>query len=163
MTPAPVVSTAIPDIAGCSKSAGAAAWAVLFDRRVLTLLVMGCLVGLMAGWANSGPREPRVRLLNKPKKTHLEVLVPAGPPPRLIPSDAPNAARARWARAPVPRQTPDGATRAGIVDYIAAFADPARASEQSRIDYVLLPSEGEGDGEPVDPPADLDESVRQPQ
>ncbi|HVY81264.1 MAG TPA: hypothetical protein VG994_09815 [Steroidobacteraceae bacterium] len=129
---------------------------------MLTLLAMGCLVGLIAGWANTGPREPRVRLLNKPKKTHLEVLVPARAPPRLIPSDAPNAVRARWARAPVPRQTPDGATRAGVVDYIAAFADSARGSEQCRIDYVLVPSESEGDGESAGP-ADLDESVRQSQ
>jgi hypothetical protein len=77
-----------------------------FDRRVLTLLVMGCVVGMIAGWANGGPRETRLRLFKKQKTTHLAVIVPAGPAPRLIPSDSPNVTRARWNRTPVSRRTP---------------------------------------------------------
>jgi len=49
------------------------------DRRVLTLLAMGCLIGLIAGWVNGGPRKTHFRLLNKPTKTRLSVLVPAAP------------------------------------------------------------------------------------
>jgi hypothetical protein len=79
---------------------------VSLDRRVLTLLVMGCVVGMILGWVGGGPRETRLRLLKKAKNTHLAVLVPAGPAPRLIPSDSPNAIRARRTRAPVSRQTP---------------------------------------------------------
>src|SRR5689334_710825 len=41
------------------------------DRRVLTLLAMGCLVGMIVGWARGGPRETRLRLINKPKKARL--------------------------------------------------------------------------------------------
>lgn len=121
---------------------------VLFDRRVLTLLAMGCVVGIIAGWTCGGPRETRFRLLNKPKKTHLSVLVPPGPAPRLIPSDSPNATRSRSRRASVPRQTPDNTTRSGIVDYIAAFAD-AKANERGGVDYLLV----SGDSvESPDPP-----------
>jgi hypothetical protein len=110
---------------------------VSFDRRVLTLLAMGCLVGVIAGWVSGGPREPRLRLLSKAKKTRLSVLVLPGPAPRLIPSDSPNATRARWARASASRQTPDGATRPGIVDYLAVFAGSAEGSEGDRVDYLL--------------------------
>jgi hypothetical protein len=117
------------------------------DRRVLTLLAMGCLVGMIAGWARGGPREPRVRLLHKPKKTHLSVLVSPGPPPRLIPGDSPNARRARWSRAEVSRQTPIGATHPRVLHYIAPFADPADASDEARIDFLL-------EEEPLTDPAD---------
>jgi hypothetical protein len=120
-----------------------------FDRRVLTLLAMGCLVGMIAGWASGGPREPRVRLLKKPKKTHLSVLVSPGPAPRLIPGDSPNATRARWRRAEVSRQTPIGATQSGGIHYIAAFADPAEASDDSHIDYLLESDE-------IEPATDAD-------
>jgi hypothetical protein len=110
---------------------------VLLDRQVLTLLVIGCLVGMIAGWIRRHPREPRVRLLNKPKKTPLSILVPPGPAPRLIPSDSPKVTRPRSTRAPVPRQTPVGAARPRVINYIAAFADSAEASERDRVDYLL--------------------------
>jgi hypothetical protein len=111
---------------------------VLFDRRVLALLAMGCVVGLVARWGRGGSPGIRFRLFNKPKKTQLSVLVPPGPAPRLIPSESPNAARARSARAPVPRQAPPGATRSGFIDYVAAFSDSAEGSEQTRVDYLLI-------------------------
>jgi hypothetical protein len=104
---------------------------------VLTLLAMGCCVGVIAGWVNGGPREPRVRLRTKPTKTPLSVLVSPGPAPRLIPADSPNARRARWSRAPVSRQTPVGATHPRVLHYLAPFADPAEASEDARLDYIL--------------------------
>ena len=104
---------------------------------LLTLLVIGCLVGMLAGWVNRGPTEPRVRLFVKPKKTPLSVLVPPGPAPRLIPSDSPKAVRAR-STMPVPRQMPP---RAGAIDYLAAFADSAEASERAQVDYLLVPGD----------------------
>jgi hypothetical protein len=110
---------------------------VSVDRRALTLVAMACLIGMIAGWSSGGPREPRVRLLTKPQKANLSVLVPPGPTPRLIPSDAPNAKRARPSRAQVPRQTPPGTTRSGIVDYIAPFVDAGKPSEDARVDYLL--------------------------
>jgi hypothetical protein len=115
----------------------------LFDRRVLTLLATGCVVGMIAGWASGGPRETRLRLLNKPKKTHLSVLVSPGPAPRLIPSDSPKARRARWTRAPVSRQTPVGDTHPRVMHYLAAFADSAEATEDARVDYLLESDEEE--------------------
>lgn len=129
---------------------------VLLDRRVLTLLAIGCLVGVIAGWVGRDPREPRVRLLNKPKKTHLSILVPPGPAPRLIPGDSPNATRPRSTRAPVPRQTPIGAARPRVIDYIAPFGDSAEASEGSRVDYLLVL--GDSVEEALDPPGELDGS-----
>lgn len=114
-----------------------------FDRRVFTLLAMGCLVGLIAGWVRAGPREPRLRLLNKPKKTELSVLVSPGPAPRLVPSDSPNATRARWSRAEVSRQTPAGATHPRVLHYFAPFADSAEASEDAHVDFLLESEEGE--------------------
>jgi hypothetical protein len=130
MTPAPVVS---------GPASGA-----LSERRVVLLLAIGsvvavgCVVGMIGGRTSRSPREPRLRLINKPKRTNLSVLVPPGPAPRLIPSDSPNAARKRPAHSPVPRQTPDGTTRSGIVDYLAAFADASKASERERVDYLLV-------------------------
>jgi hypothetical protein len=151
-TPAPVAATSMADIS-TARIGG-----VWFDRRVLTLLAMGCLVGMITGWASGGPRETRFRLLNKPKKTHLSVLAPPGPAPRLIPSDSPNATRARWTRAPVSRQTPAGATGSSAVDYIAVFADSAEASEGARVDYLLESSDSEE--ESVDPPTEFEGPLR---
>lgn len=123
------------------------------DRRVLTLLAMGCLVGMIAGWARGGPRETRVRLLHKPKKTHLSVLVSPGPAPRLIPGDSPNARRARWSRAEVSRQTPIGATHPRVLHYLAAFADSPDASDEAHVDYLL---DEESLPDPANAPTDCD-------
>jgi hypothetical protein len=122
---------------------------------MLMLLAMGGLVGMITGWIGRHPREPRIRLLNKPKRTSLSILVPPGPAPRLIPGDSPNATRPRSMRAPVPRQTPVGAARPRVIDYLAAFADPAE--EEGRVDYLLVSDEdGEGvlDGPGEDPALD---------
>jgi hypothetical protein len=100
-----------------------------FDRRVLALLAVGCVVGLVARRSRGGSPGIRFRLFNKPKKTQLSVLVPPGPAPRLIPSESPNATRACSARAPVPRQASTGASRSGFIDYIAAFSDSTEGSE----------------------------------
>jgi hypothetical protein len=151
-TPTP----AAPTFEGSSSAARVGgAW---FDRRVLTLLATGCLIGMLAGWTSGGPRGTRFRLLNKPQKTHMPVLVPPGPTPRLIPSDSPNATRALWTRASVSRRTPPGAAHSGVIDYIAVFADSAEASEAGRVDYVLESSDSAE--ESVDPPSELDESLR---
>lgn len=109
--------------------------------HVLTLLALGGLVGIIAGWSRRGARKPRVRLLNKPKKTRLSVLVPPGPAPRLVPGDSPNATRAQT-RAPLSSQLPAGATH---FDYIAAFADSGEASEGARVDYLLISSDNEAE------------------
>jgi hypothetical protein len=130
---------------------------VLFDRRVLMLLAMGGLVGMLIGWIGRYPREPRIRLLNKPKKMPLSILVPPGPAPRLIPGDSPNATRPRATRAPVPRQTPVGAARPRVIDYIAAFTDPAEPSEAGRVDYLLVSGDNVEE-EALDPPGRLDEA-----
>jgi hypothetical protein len=107
---------------------------------------------MIAGWVTRRPRQTRFRLLNKPKKLRLSVLIPPGRAPRLVPGDSPRAKRTRSPRAPVPRQTPIGATRSRLIHYLAAFSDPARASERARIDYLLVPSDG-GD-EPLPDDAD---------
>jgi hypothetical protein len=104
VTPTPAVTTPAATTSTADNS-NAHSDGVSFDRRVLTLLAMGCLVGMIVGWVGGGPRETRLHLLAKPKKAHLSVLVPPGPAPRLIPNDSPNATRARWTRAPVSRQT----------------------------------------------------------
>jgi hypothetical protein len=152
VTATPVVSTPAP------AAATARIGSVLFDRQVLTLLAIGCLVGMIVGLIRRDPREPRVRLLNKPKKTRLSVLVPPGPAPRLIPSDSPNVTRPRSKRAPVPRQTAIGAARPRVIDYIAAFADPADAAEGGRVDYLLV--SGDDVEEALDPPGALDAASR---
>jgi hypothetical protein len=121
---------------------------VSFDRRVLTLVAMVCLIGTIAGWTGKGARAPRIRLFTKPKKTQLTVLVPPGPAPRLVPGDSPNATRPRPAPAPVPRVAPPG-TGSGIIDYIAPFAGSGEAGEKARVDYLL---ESEESGESLDPP-----------
>jgi hypothetical protein len=123
---------------------------LLFDRKVLALLAIGCLLGMIIGWIGRDPREPQLRLVNKPKKTPLPVLVPPGPAPRLIPGDCPNATRPRSTRAPVPRQTPVGAARPRVIDYLAAFADPPETGEGGRVDFLLVSSDSE-DGA-LDPP-----------
>lgn len=127
---------------------------VLFDKRVLSLLGMAGVIGLIAGWASGGPRETRFRLWNKPKKTHLSVLVPPGPPPRLIPGDSPRATRARWTRDPIPRPIPAPGTHSRVIHYLAPFADPPPASEETQVDYLLLASDGV-----EDPPPRLDLSA----
>ena len=139
ITQTPVVSTPAP-AATASKANDSTARisSVLFDRRVLALLAMGGIVGLIIGWARGRPPAPRVRLLNKPKKTQLSVLVPPGPTPRLIPSEAPNATRARPSHFPVLRQTPAGTRHSAFIDYIAAFSDSAETSERCRVDYLLV-------------------------
>jgi hypothetical protein len=102
----------------------------------LALLALVCVVGTIVGRARSGPREPRVRLFTRPKKTHLTVLVPPGPAPRLVAGESPNATRARPAPAPVVRTAPAG-TGTGVIDYIAPFAGSGEASESARVDYLL--------------------------
>jgi hypothetical protein len=114
---------------------------VSFDRRAIALLLLVCLAGWIAGLASKSPRAPRIRLLTRPKKTRLPVLIPPGAPPRLIPGDSPNATRARRARAPVPRQAPTG-TGTGIIDYIAPFADSGDSSDNARVDYLLDAGDG---------------------
>lgn len=109
---------------------------------VLTLFAIGALVGLIAGWISRGPREARFRLINKPKKTRLEVLVPPGPAPRLIPGDSPRATRARSTGAPVP---PAGGRAYTVINYSAAFAGSAEASKDVRIDYLLVSSDSVGE------------------
>ena len=104
----------------------------------LTLLALGCLIGVIAGWVSKVPRKTRMRLLHKPQETGLSVLVPPGPAPRLVPSDAPNATRPNGARAPLTRQPPGPVTH---VDYLAAFAEPGKRSEADRVDYLLLSSD----------------------
>src|SRR5690348_2105602 len=130
--PMPAVSTAArAEGTSTADHSTAAMRGVSFNKRVLTLLAMGCVVGMIAGWARGGPRETRFRLFNKPMKARPSVLVPPGPAPRLIPGDSPNATRASWSRSQVPRQTAAGATRSGI-DYLAAFADSVEAIEDAR-------------------------------
>ena len=139
--PEQITSTTAVSTAASDNSARAAhAW---LDRRVLTLLAMGCLVGVIAGWASGGPRETRLRLLKKPKKARLSVLVSPGPAPRLIPGDSPHATRSRWARAQVSRQTPIGDTHPRVLHYFAPFADAAAASEDARVDYLLESDEAD--------------------
>ena len=148
ITPTQVISTPAPAAAtSMANNSTARIGGVSFDRRVLTLLAMGCLVGMIAGWVGQGPRETRFRPLNKLKKTRPSVLIPAGPAPRLIPGDSPHATRALSTRAPLSRKTPAGATRSGAIDYIAAFADSAKGSELVRVDYLLV--SGDSDGEPA--------------
>lgn len=144
---------------GMPAAAAARGGSVFFDRRVLTLLALACLVGMIAGWVGGGPRETGFRLLNKPKKSHLSVLVPPGPAPRLIPGDSPNATRAQRALAPLPRQTPADAGGSGGINYIAAFADSAEASEGAKVDYLLVSSENVD--ESPDSPEEIGVSLRQ--
>lgn len=118
---------------------------VVSERRVVAaiaiLIAVGGVVGMIAG-RDRGTRGPRLRLLNDSKKAQLSVLVPPGPPPRLIPSESPNAIRPRPPHAPTRRNTPEGKPTTGIVDYIAAFADPPDPSGKDRVDYLLVPDEG---------------------
>jgi len=116
-----------------------------FGWALVALLALVCVVGTIVGWARNGPREPRVRLLARPKKTHLTVLVPPGPAPRLVAGESPNATRARPAPAPVLRTAPAG-TGSGVIDYIAPFADSGEANETARVDYLL--EAGDGDTAP---------------
>jgi hypothetical protein len=159
-TPTTAISPTAPaSSASLANNRTAQVGGVWFDRRVLMLIAMGCLIGMIAGWASGGPRETRFRLLNKPKKTQVSVLVPPGPAPRLIPGDSPNATRARSTRAPVLRQTPAaGPARSRVIDYIAPFADPAARSEAARIDYLL--SSSEDVEQSLDPPNELEDSFR---
>jgi hypothetical protein len=146
VTPTPVASAPAAPISAATGSTDRIGSA-LFDRRVLTLVAMACVVGLLAGWLGGGPGETRFRLLNKPKKTRVSVLVPPRLAPPLIPRDAPNATRASSARAQVTRQTPAGATLPRVIDYLAPFADPAEASEGAQVDYLLA---SDGVEEPVE-------------
>ena len=114
---------------------------------LLVILLVAGLAGLIAGWIAGSPRVTLLRPHNKPKKNApLPVLVPPGPPPRLIPGESPKAVRSRsstqWAR-----QSPSGAPRSGMVDYIAVFSDPAQGREEARVDYLLEP----GDDNEADP------------
>ena|SRR6185503_18209772 len=117
--------------------------------RYVVILALACLVGLVIGWISGAPRGTLLRLLNRPKKTSLPVLVPPGPPPRLVPGDSPNATRARTVAAPGPRQTPVGNRRPGAIDYLAVFGDPPEGSDTTRVDYLLEP--GDEDEPPTDP------------
>jgi hypothetical protein len=148
-TPAPAAPTTVADDS-TARIGGAS-----FNRRVLMLVAVGCLVGIIVGRARRDrPRETRFRLYNKPQKVRVSVLVPPTPAPRLIPSESPNATRARSIGAPVSRPTPVGAAGLGVIHYIAAFADSAEASGGTRIDYLLVSSDGEE--ESADPPGGLD-------
>jgi len=141
ITPTPVTSAPVSTAATPTTNNGIArVGSVSVVRLVLTLLAVACLIGMIAGWGRGGPRKPRLRLLNKPKKTPLSVLVPPGPAPRLIPSDSPNATRAHGTRTPMSRQLPAGATH---INYLAAFSDSANASERARVDYLLVSSDSE--------------------
>jgi hypothetical protein len=140
----PAVSTASPAAPTSTTNSGTARIGdAVFNRRVLTLVALGCVVGTIIGWVRRSPHVTGVRLLHKPKKMRLSVLVPPTPAPRLVPGDSPNATRARSIRAPLPRQTPAGAPRSGAIDYIAAFADPGKARGGSRVDYLLVSSDSE--------------------
>ena len=157
--PTPVVSTPAPAApTSTANNSTARTGSVLFNRRVLTLVAMGCLVGMIVGWASGGPREPRFRPFNKPKKMRVSVLVPPTPAPRLVPGDSPNATRARSVRAPLSRQTPAAGRRSGVIDYIAVFSDAGEASGGSRVDYLLV--SGDSAEESPDPPGELDGSPR---
>ena len=159
VTPVPEVATpasgAAPSMANTSTIR---VGGVSFDRRVLLLLAIACLVGMIAGRVSVGPRETRFRLLNNPKRKRLSVLVPPGPAPRLIPHDSPNATRASSTPAPMSRQTTAGATRPRTIDYIAAFADSAEVSAESRIDYLLISSDSVD--EALEAPGEFDGSRR---
>lgn len=113
---------------------------------VLTLFALAWLVGMISAWVGRDRGEPRVRLLNKPKKTPLSVLVPPGPAPRLIPSDSPNATH--LIDAPGSRKRPAGGPGYRVLDYLAAFSDSAKGR---RVDYLLVSSDDVG--ESPDPPA----------
>lgn len=117
-----------------------------FGWALLALVAGVFLVGTLSGRARGNPRDTRVRLLAKPKRTGLTVLVPPGPAPRLIPSEAPNATRARPVPAAAPRKMPRASS--GIIDYIAPFVGSGDAGDNARLDYLLEP----GEDEPPDPP-----------
>jgi hypothetical protein len=151
ITATPAVSTPASAATATANDSTARAGGVWFDRRVLALLAIGCVVGLIARRAKGGSPEIRFRLFNKPKKTPLSVLVTPGPAPRLIPSESPKATRARSARAPVPRQAPAGAMRSGVIDYIAAFSDSAEGSERARVDYLLVSDDDSASESPDSP------------
>jgi hypothetical protein len=128
----------------------AAMWALVF------LLVLACLVGLIAGWRTPVPRVTFLRPLNKPKRAAPPaVLVPPGPTPRLIPSESSKATRPRSTPAPGSRQTPAGIRSSGAIDYIAAFAGSAEASEATRVDYLL-----EAGDAAADPPEEPHQTAR---
>jgi hypothetical protein len=118
-----------------------------FGWALLALVAVVFLVGTLSGRARGNPRDPRVRLLAKPKRTRLTVLVPPGPTPRLIPSESPNATRARPVPAAAPRRMPGAGS--GIIDYIAPFVSSGEARDTLRVDYLREP----GDDESPDPPA----------
>ena len=92
---------------------------------VFALLAVAWLVGMLVRRGGRDAR-PRLRLINKPKRMPLSVLVPPGPAPRLVPGDSPKATRPRGTRTPLSQQLPAGATH---IDYLAAFADAATPSE----------------------------------
>ncbi len=77
--PMPAVSTRAPAAPTSMPNHAARIRGVLFNRRVLTLVAMGCLVGTIVGWVRRGSRETRFRLLNKPRKMRLSVLVSPTP------------------------------------------------------------------------------------
>ena len=113
-----------------------------FNKRVLTLVALGCLAGLLLGsWIRIDPPETRFRLFNKPKKIGPSILIPSTPVPRLIPGDSPNATRARSTRTPIPRQKPEGIARSGLIDYIAVFSGAGKASDATPVDYLLVPDD----------------------
>jgi hypothetical protein len=117
---------------------------------LLVILLVAGLAGLIAGWIASSPRVTLLRPHNKPKKNApLPVLVPPGPPPRLIPGESPKAVRSRSSTAQLARQTPSGTPRSGMVDYIAVFSDSGEGREEPRVDFLLEPGEedeGQGSG-----------------
>jgi hypothetical protein len=110
----------------------------VLDLRVLALVAIAGSAGLIAGRFTRGRREIRFRLLHKPKKTSLPVLVSSEPAARLVPGELPHATRAPRAGPPVTRQVPVGAPRPGVIHYLAAFAESANPSHQTPIDYLLV-------------------------
>jgi len=156
LTPPSVQSTAAPAaVTATPDNSAAHIGGASFNRRALLLLALACLIGLMVGRASRGAREPRVRLLNKPKKTPLSVLVPSRPVPRLIPGDSPHATRPRSTPVPVPRRTPESTT--GVIDYLAAFAGSAEGGDKLRVDYLL--DSGDDEGQASDPSGGVDGSL----
>lgn len=159
ITPTPVVSTPASAAPISTASDGTRRMeGASFKRGVLPLVVMGCLVGMIIGWVVRSPPDTRFRLLHKPKKMPLSVLVPPTRAARLIPGDSPNATRALSSCAPMPRPAPVSARRLAGIDYIAVFSDSTKPGAGTRVDYLL--EAGDGAEESLDALGEFDGSPR---
>jgi hypothetical protein len=155
VTATTVTPTPAPAARGSPQNnASARAGRGSFDKRVLVLVVLAGSVGMIVGWSNRGRREIRFRLLNKPNKAPLPVLVPPRPTARLVPGDLPNATRALRTRAPIPQPIHTGGSRSRVIHYLAVFAESAQPSSQTPIDFLLVEGDGVEDAVPEqgDPP-----------